>query len=147
MKCSDYPGLTQPYPTLVRSFMGKFLLPPTDEKGAKTKRTGPAVGISSMLDAAVYGSIRNVATVVRSEEERLRRVAEVVPRSAAEGERVVVFCRDAESASSVSEAVGNSLLVHERMERRSREATMGRWLGQEQERGLFRPLVMTHERL
>ena len=56
----------------VRSFMGKFLLSST-----KTKRTGPAVGISSMLDAAVYGGIRNVATVVRSEEERLHRVAEI----------------------------------------------------------------------
>ena len=60
----------------VRSFMGKFLLS-SEEGGTRTKRTGPAVGISSMLDAAVYGGIRNVATVVRSEEERLRRVAEI----------------------------------------------------------------------
>ena len=130
----------------VRSFMGKFLLSPS-EGGTKTK-TGPAVGISSMLDAAVYGGIRNAATVVRSEEERLRRVAEVVARPAAEGEMVVVFCSDAESATKVSEAVADSLLVHERMERRSREATMGRWLGQElgilpQPGAPFRPLVMS----
>ena len=127
----------------VRSFMGKFLL-----SSPKTKRTGPAVGISSMLDAAVYGGIRNVAAVVRSEEERLRRVAEVVARCADEGEMVVVFCSDAESATKVSEAIADSLLVHERMERRSREATMGCWLGQEQRGPLqpgapFRPLVMS----
>ena len=122
----------------VRSFMGKFLLP----SETKTRRTGPAVGISSMLDAAVYGGIRNVATVVRSEEARLRRVSEVVARCASEGQMVVVFCSVAESATKVSEAVGDSLLVHERMERRSREATMGRWLGQEQ-RGPSRPLVMS----
>ena len=121
----------------VRSFMGKFLL-----SSPKTK-TGPAVGISSMLDAAVYGGIRNVATVVRSEEERLRHVAEIVARCAAEGEMVVVFCSDAESATKVSKAVGNSLLVHERMERRSREAVMGRWLGQTPCWDAFYPLVMS----
>ena len=121
----------------VRSFMGKFLL-----SSPKTK-TGPAVGISSMLDAAVYGGIRNVATVVRSEEERLRHVAEIVARCAAEGEMVVVFCSDAESATKVSKAVGNSLLVHERMERRSREAVMGRWLGQIPYWDAFYPLVMS----
>ena len=61
---------------------------------------------------------------------------------------VVVFCSDADSATAASEAVENSLLVHERMEKRLRESTMERWLGQAaQARGSahapFRPLVMS----
>lgn len=38
----------------IRSFMSKFLTAPPDGR-----KTGPAIGISSMLDAAVYGNIRD----------------------------------------------------------------------------------------
>ena len=38
----------------IRSFLSKFLLAPSDDG----RKTGPAIGISSMLDAAVYGKIR-----------------------------------------------------------------------------------------
>ena len=84
--------------------------------------------------------IRNVATVVKSEDERLSRVKDIA-RSASESEMVVVFCSGAESATAVSKSVENSFLVHERMEKRLRESTMERWL--EQTRSPFRPLVMS----
>ena len=84
--------------------------------------------------------IRNVATVVKSEDERLSRVKDIA-RSASESEMVVVFCSGAESATAVSKTVENSFLVHERMEKRLRESTMERWL--EQTRSPFRPLVMS----
>ena len=87
--------------------------------------------------------IRNLATVVESEDERLSRVSQIAT-SAAESEMVVVFCSGAESATAVSEAIGNSVLVHERMEKRLRESTMERWLQQAQARSPpFRPLVMS----
>ena len=87
--------------------------------------------------------IRNLATVVESEDERLSRVSQIAT-SAAESEMVVVFCSGAESAIAVSEAIGNSVLVHERMEKRLRESTMERWLQQAQARSPpFRPLVMS----
>ena len=87
--------------------------------------------------------IRNLATVVESEDERLSRVSQIAT-SAAESEMVVVFCSGAESATAVSEAIGNSVLVHERMEKRLRESTMERWQAQAQARSPpFRPLVMS----
>ena len=84
--------------------------------------------------------IRNIATVVESEHERISRVKEIA-RTACEIEMVVVFCSGAESATAVSAAVENSFLVHERMEKRLRESTVERWL--EQARRPFRPLVMS----
>ena len=85
----------------IRSFMSKFLMP------SGSTRTGPVIGISSMLDAAVYGKVRNTATVVKGEGERLSRTVHIA-RSVAKREMVVVFCSGAESACAVAEAIGNS---------------------------------------
>ena len=48
----------------IRSFMSKFLM-----SSPEGKKTGPAIGISSMLDAAVYGKIRNSICQVQRERE------------------------------------------------------------------------------
>jgi hypothetical protein len=37
-------------------------------------KAGPVVGISSMLDAAVYGGVENIAKVVESTEEKLEKL-------------------------------------------------------------------------
>ena len=81
--------------------MSKFLMP------SGSTRTGPVIGISSMLDAAVYGKVRNTATVVKGEGERLSQTVHIA-RSVAKREMVVVFCSGAESACAVAEAIGNS---------------------------------------
>ena len=51
----------------IRSFMSKFLM-----SSPEGKKTGPAIGISSMLDAAVYGKIRNsICQVQRERQQKL----------------------------------------------------------------------------